>query len=97
MASIKTEEYKKWERNKGKPEITELIRILNRKKGQKKIKRWKLKDESVKVEFEKSYEKRRETLKQSDKTQPEKTYENSMETGREICGETTGHFRIKRE
>ena len=34
---------------------------------------------------------------QSDKTQFEKTYENSIETGREICGETTGHFRMKRE
>ena len=49
------------------------------------------------MEFEKSYEKRNESLKQSDKTQQEKPYENSMETGREICGETTGHFRIKRE
>ena len=34
---------------------------------------------------------------QSDKTQQEKTYENSMETGGEICGESTGNFRIKRE
>ena len=34
---------------------------------------------------------------QSNKTKWEKTYENSMETGREICGEKTGHFRIKRE
>ena len=47
--------------------------------------------------FEKSYEKRSRSLMQSDKTQHEKTYENNMETGREICGETTGHFRIKRE
>ena len=31
-------------------------------KREKKIKGWKLKDESVKVEFEKSYEKRRENL-----------------------------------
>ena len=34
---------------------------------------------------------------QSNKTKWEKTYENSMETSRKICGETTGHFRIKRE
>jgi len=78
------------------------IRILGMKrkrkrKGEKKIKVWKLKDESVNKEFEKSYEKRAESLKQSNKSQYEKTHENSIETGREICGETTGHFRIKRE
>ena len=49
------------------------------------------------MEFEKSYEKKSDSLMQSDKTQQEKTYENSMETGREICGESTGNFRIKRE
>ena len=56
MASITVEEYKKWERNKGKPEMK------RKRKGEKKIKRWKLKDESVKVAFEKSYEKRSESL-----------------------------------
>ena len=43
------------------------------------------------------YEKRSESLMQGDKSQYEKTYENSMETGREICGETTGYFKIKSE
>ena len=33
MASIKADEYKKWERNKGKPEMkTELLRICKQKK-----------------------------------------------------------------
>ena len=33
IANIKAEEYKKWERNKGKPEmITELLRISKQKK-----------------------------------------------------------------
>jgi len=63
-------------------------------KGERKIKGWKLKDESVRVEFEKSFEKRMESLMQSNKTDLEKIY---VETGKEICGETTGHFRIKRE
>ena len=34
---------------------------------------------------------------ESNKTDWEKIYENRMETGKKICGETTGHFRIKRE
>ena len=38
-----------------------------------------------------------ESLMQSNKTDWEKIYENRMETGKEICEETTGHFRIKRE
>ena len=71
--------------------------IWIKRKGEKKIKRLKLKDESVKMEFEKSYEKRSESLTQSDKTQHEKTNENCVEPGREICGETTGHFRIQGE
>ena len=54
-------------------------------KGERKIKGWKLKDESVRVEFEKSYEKRMESLMQSNKTEWEKTNENCIETGREIC------------
>ena len=72
------------------------IKIMKRKRkskreGVKKIKRWKLKDGSVKREFEKSYEKRSESLMQSDKTQQEKTYENSMETGKEICSVGKAH------
>ena len=38
-----------------------------------------------------------ESLMQNNKTDWEKIYENRMETGKEICVETTGHFRIKRE
>ena len=34
---------------------------------------------------------------QGNKTKREKTNENSMEKCKEICRETTGHFRIKRE
>ena len=70
-----------------------IIEIVGMKrKREKKIKGWKLKDESVKVEFEKINEKRSESLMLSDKTQYKKTYENSMEleTGREICGEQQG-------
>ena len=57
-----------------------------------KIKGWKLKDESVRVEFEKRYEKRMESLMQSNKTDWEKIY---VETGKEICGETTGILEQK--
>ena len=66
-------------------------------KGEKKIKGWKLKDESVRVEFEKSFLKKMKGFMQSNKTDWQKISENRMETGREICGETTGLFRIKRE
>ena len=34
---------------------------------------------------------------QRNKSEWEKLYENSIGTSREIWGETTGHFRIKRE
>ena len=42
----------------------------------------KFKDESVKVEFEKSFVTRMECLMQSNKTDWEKIYENRMETGK---------------
>ena len=65
--------------------------MKRKRKGEKKIISW-----ISYVEFKKVMKRECESLKQSDKTQPEKTYENSMETGREICGESTGNFRIKR-
>ena len=52
-----------------------IMGMKRKRKGEKKIKRWKLKDESVRVEFEKSYEKRGGSLMQSNKTQLKKTYE----------------------
>ena len=64
-----------------------------RKSIEKRIKEWKLQDETVRTKFEESVAKRME--------KNEGGWENLrdcvLEAGREICGQTTGNFRSKRE
>ena len=64
-----------------------------RKKGVRKIKQWKLREEIVRKEFEETVEKEMEGKEK----RWERLRDSIMKTGRKICGETTGQFRKRRE
>jgi hypothetical protein len=73
-----------------------IVRNLKRKKnakGEKKIKAWKLKEEETRQQFEDKVKQKR------DETGGgwEQLSRNVMEAAKEVCGETTGHRRMKRE
>ena len=64
-----------------------------KKKGEKKIKQWKLREEEVRRKFEENVKIRME----GNTGGWEKLRDSIMEAGREICGETTGRFSRRRE
>ena len=71
----------------------EGIKRNGRKKGEKKIKQWKLREETVRRKFEESVRLKME----GNKGGWENLRDNIKEAGREICGETTGRFNRRRE
>ena len=64
-----------------------------KKKGEKKIKQWKLTEEEVRRKFEENVKIRMEGNTSGWK----KLRDSIMEAGREIFGETTGRFSRRRE
>ena len=64
-----------------------------RKKGVRKIKQWKLREETVRREFEEEVEKRMDGNKKG----WEGLRNSIVQAGRQVCGETTGQFRVRRE